>query len=1557
MALLCFACDKGATRPAPMKTDVTGSTSDTVYGPATAQICGPEGTTRECGRVHHTDGDYVHCSVGHATCTNGVWGECVGDHFVIKSAPALRMTSAGLRFTGLGQTACTNACDPYCLQLEQLDPNSITGTGLTTADAGGVTLERREIQLTDLSTCVGLQCSLQICGGSDSTTISGRVYDPAGKNPLYNAEVYVPLHPADPLPAFGSGASCDTCGGAQALDAIRAVQTDANGDFTLSDVPVGDNIPVVVQMGKWRREIVLSKVEACTDNQVANNCTTANPADCVFRLPRNQTDGYDPVTGTYSKADLPQTAIISGSADPFDCLLLKAGIDPAEVGDASSNKRIHFYHSDSSAGNKLSPAYGAQVPGSTLWDNLDGPAPNLLSYDVLLLPCEGGAYDKQKTTGTNTPYKNLLQYVNSGGRAFATHYTYSWLAFVPQYVAAPDNWANVATWTQAKVAYSASKLAWTGTSVNTQDPMTGTVDTAFPKGAVFSQWLSNVHAATRPRRLRIHEGRQDLASIGTNAQSWMTAKDLQYVASPTYPTLFTFNTPYGADADKQCGRVVYSDFHVSAAARTQCTAGVCADSCLTDTDCGFTATCEGETAGTVGSCNEPCATGEDCPNDTYSCNGASSGKCEQATCASDSACGSGRTCQSFGCTCIDEKDCNGGTCGSKICDPGTTCHADSNCGKSGTCGRGDGAKAGSCKAGFICHNDAQCGPTGTCGRGTSSTKGTCARTAGFVCHKNADCDSGSCGSGSGATGGSCAYGSTTVCHKNADCDSNSCGSGTSSTKGTCAFGATTVCHKNADCDSNSCGAGTGATAGTCSTSAQLCHTNADCDSSSCGAGTGATAGACSTNAQLCHKNADCDSNSCGAGTGATAGTCSTNAQICHKNADCDSNFCGAGTGSALGVCAKGGGASCHKNADCDGNSCGLGTGAVKGTCAFGTGTSCHKSTDCDSNVCGSGTGAVVGKCSTSAQSCHKAADCDSGSCGSGTSGSSKGLCNGLGTCTSSAQCGGSATCVAGRCTSATVCSVDTGCGIGGICLGATCSNKTCGADATCTVGGVCNGATCSTPATCAGDAACPNSLTCNGATCSSFPACASDAACPVSNSCSGAKCGNVSCAGDSACTVSGLCNSAKCSTATCAGDSACTVSGLCNNAKCSTATCAGDSACSVGGLCNNAKCSTPATCAGDVACPASNLCTGSKCSGAASCAGDAACPVSGLCNNAKCSTATCAGDSTCPASGLCNNAKCSTSSCALDTDCPLLLCTGATCNASECDGPADCATGASCGGQCSPPPCTSNTDCESGLCVDGVCGCSTREDCGGSQMCAGGALGACGRSCTTDDECAPDRCVDGKCGGCSSAAECHDSSYAVSCDGIPVENSGTCSVASGSQFPESCKQGDLSPQEKALEFMFFDLTACVSPDNLPPPKPITNPNYAPATFVEDFTATCPSETQVAWREFDWQATVPDGTSIDLAAQSGSSLVELLPTEPVALAHAAASTDTGPDHASYDAALIDTGLFGTGAFNTADPQVVSQAYLRISVTLNPSADKFFAPRLGHWKVQYDCVIAQ
>jgi hypothetical protein len=74
------------------------------------------------------------------------------------------------------------------------------------------------------------------------TTLTGHIYDPAGKNPLYNGVVFVPNDPST-LPAIERGTKrCNTPIG----DYVTVALTDQTGAFTLKDVPTGKNVPLVM---------------------------------------------------------------------------------------------------------------------------------------------------------------------------------------------------------------------------------------------------------------------------------------------------------------------------------------------------------------------------------------------------------------------------------------------------------------------------------------------------------------------------------------------------------------------------------------------------------------------------------------------------------------------------------------------------------------------------------------------------------------------------------------------------------------------------------------------------------------------------------------------------------------------------------------------------------------------------------------------------------------------------------------------------------------------------------------------------------------------------------------------------------------------------------------------------------------------------------------------------------------------------------------------------------------------------------------------------------------
>src|SRR5690606_18589139 len=118
--------------------------------------------------------------------------------------------------------------------------------------------------------------------------------------PLAGVTVF---QPSGALTKFTDGVACDSCASLDSPSITKSI-TDASGAFTLYNVTPG-NTRIVVQSGRWRREITVP-VSACVTNQ---------PAAGTFRMPRNQKDGNGNV------ADIPKIAIVTGNQESLACLM------------------------------------------------------------------------------------------------------------------------------------------------------------------------------------------------------------------------------------------------------------------------------------------------------------------------------------------------------------------------------------------------------------------------------------------------------------------------------------------------------------------------------------------------------------------------------------------------------------------------------------------------------------------------------------------------------------------------------------------------------------------------------------------------------------------------------------------------------------------------------------------------------------------------------------------------------------------------------------------------------------------------------------------------------------------------------------------------------------------------------------------------------------------------------------------------------------------------------------------------------------------------------------
>lgn len=641
--------------------------SITCPGCAAPAVCGGGGTANQCG------GD-AGC---HALTCNSVGANCgvVGD-------------GCG------GTTASCGTCQ---------DPDICGGAG-TPSVCGHINV--------DAGPCTNL-CLNQTTCGVGTTTITGVVYAPTqadagygNPDPLPGALVYVPN---SQVFAFDAGVRCEKCSSTVTGDPLVFTTSAVNGSFTLSNVPCNTDVPVVIQLGRWRRQITVPGVQCC-----ANTALTPEQT----RLPRKQ--------GEFHPNDnIPLIAVVTGDVDVIECLLPKIGIASDQYSLPSGNGRVRFYQDN-----------GANFPGgapasTTLYNSPS----ELAKYDMLILDCVGAEEPK-----TAQQRANLENYANSGGRIFASHFGYVWLFDQPT----PISFTGTASWITGT------------TSPPNQDAF---IDTSFARGQRFGEWVYVVGAQATTStpavpKIRVDTVRYNMTSVNPPAERWVYGSRNNNPiggGNPAIPLQYTFNAPTGAQPANQCGRVLFSDFHVHNATNAGASTfpGECAVGPLTPQEKVFE-----YLLFDLASCITPyiqSCTPRNCQQMGANCGPVADG------CGGIQDCG----------TCQLPQTCGGGgtpsVCGAPPCTPVDCAAQGFNCGPAGN-GCGGQLDCGTCVSPLTCGGGGVpgvCGNNGTCTPRTCQQQNLSCGPAGDGCGSLLDC--GACNypntCGGGGTPGVCGHGS------------------------------------------------------------------------------------------------------------------------------------------------------------------------------------------------------------------------------------------------------------------------------------------------------------------------------------------------------------------------------------------------------------------------------------------------------------------------------------------------------------------------------------------------------------------------------------------------------------------------------------------------------------------------------------------------------------------------------------------------------------------------------------------------------------------------------
>jgi hypothetical protein len=439
--------------------------------------------------------------------------------------------------------ACNTTCDPspgavatcpggyHCSEDGMCDA-VCTAVGGECGDGNRCTPDGRCVGENE---CQGLECNITKCEdmGMPPTTIEGTVFAPNGTLPLYNINVYIPNQPIGPP---SDALVCDKCGDTLPGYPLALQTTDAAGHFSLTGVPSGMNVPLIIQSGKWRRQITIPNVPAC-------GTTTLTAADTS--LPKNQTQGF-----------MPKIALTTGNADSLECLVRKLGIDDSEITTSAGTGRVNFYKGNGVSKFAAGWAGGAgDFPDAQpFWSSED----NLKKYDIVFLSCEGG---QNPATKPQAAIDAMTAYADAGGRVFASHWHNIWISGDQRNYdnnAGNDGVTNAAWSSLATYDFGAGQNEGTQLAI---------IDEANnPKGMSFATWLDNVGATPTHDQITIADPRYIIQMTDlTKTERWVYFDPARTTPQgKTGTQMFQFTTPQ--DNAERCGKVVFTDMHVSGTA-------------------------------------------------------------------------------------------------------------------------------------------------------------------------------------------------------------------------------------------------------------------------------------------------------------------------------------------------------------------------------------------------------------------------------------------------------------------------------------------------------------------------------------------------------------------------------------------------------------------------------------------------------------------------------------------------------------------------------------------------------------------------------------------------------------------------------------------------------------------------------------------------------------------------------------------------------------------------------------------------------------------------------